>query len=143
MALTPSSPPANGAAPRPRRAPFFRSEESSSGGLLSRRYAARVAFSCEDWDSFKEQMQKLQLELAEWLGKRGRKANRLALAIEAHPWIHGRVLEALRRARDENSALGTLLRQGEVTLHLYAEDEPVGQFHALSTADGKPVSDAP
>lgn len=122
--------------------PFYRSEETSSGNLLNRRYACTAAFSCDDWDEFKAQLQTLQDELREWLERRGKKARSLALAIQAHPWIHGRVLEAIKRTRSENSALGVVLNQAEVTLHLYAEDEPVGQHHQLSHKDGQPVAPA-
>lgn len=125
--------------PRPAYVPFYRSEETSSGGLLSRRYACAAAFSCEDWEEFKAQLQTLQDELRDWLERRGKKAKSLTLGIQAHPWIQGRVLEAIKRARSENSALGTVLQQAEVSLHLYAEDEPVGQHHHLSDKDGKPV----
>lgn len=118
---------------------FYRSEETMSGGLLSRRYAVDAAFSCDSWEEFKAQLQTLQDELGEWLDKRGKKARRLALAIQAHPWIHGRVLEVIRRASNENSPLGRVLQQAEVTLHLYAEDDPAGQTLALTGKDGKPA----
>lgn len=137
----PASPasPASPTAARPPRERFYRSVETSSGSLFSKRFACRAEFSCEDWDEFKTQMQTLQDELRDWLERRGRKAKTLVLGIQAHPWIHGRVLEALRRTQEENSPLGQVLQQAEVTLHLYAEDEPVGQHLPLSGADGKPL----
>jgi serine/threonine-protein kinase PpkA len=124
---------------KPIQASFYRSVETSSGGLFNKRFHCRADFSCEDWEEFKRQMQTLQEELEDWLERRGRKARTLALGIQAHPWIHGRVLEAIRRTREENSPLARVMHQGEVTLHLYAEDEPVGQVHPLSDASGKPV----
>jgi serine/threonine protein kinase len=133
-------PPPSGTPPRqPVQDGFYRSEETSSGGMFSKRFHCRADFSCEDWEEFKRRMQTLQDELGDWLERRGRKARTLALGIQAHPWIHGRVLEAVRRAREENSPLGRVMHQGEVTLHLYADDEPVGQLHQLSDANGKPV----
>lgn len=136
----PTSPTTRSSPPRkPVQDSFYRSVETSSGGMFSKRFHCRADFSCEDWDEFKRQLQTLQDELRDWLQRRGRKARTLALGIQAHPWIHGRVLEAIRRAREENSPLSQVMHQGEVTLHLYAEDEPVGQVHPLSDANGKPV----
>lgn len=125
--------------PKPAYAPFYQTTETMSGGLLSRRYAVTAAFSCEDYEEFKGQLQKLQDELKEWLEKRGKKARHLDLAIQAHPWIQGRVLEAIKRARAENSALSTVLNQAEVRLHLYADDDPEGQRVALTGKDGQPI----
>ncbi|MES2918707.1 MAG: serine/threonine-protein kinase [Pseudomonadota bacterium] len=136
----PASPRPGAQAPKAAYVPFYRSEETSSGGLLNRRYACTAAFSCEDWEEFKAQLQTLQDELREWLERRGKKAASLTLGIQAHPWIQGRVLEAITRSRSENSALSAVLNQAAVSLHLYAEDEPVGQHHQLSDKDGKPVA---
>ncbi|HET8731097.1 MAG TPA: protein kinase [Moraxellaceae bacterium] len=119
--------------------PFYRSEETSSGGLLSRRFAATAAFSCDDWEEFKTQLQTLQGELADWLQRRGKKARTLQIGVQAHPWIQGRVLDVFRKARNENSPLAAVLQQAEVTVHVYAEDDPVGEFLALSDKDGKPI----
>lgn len=134
--------PAGARSPKPAYAAFYQSTETMSGGLLSRRYAVTAAFSCEDYEEFKAQLQKLQDELKEWLEKRGKKARNLDLAIQAHPWIQGRVLEAVKRARGENSALSSVLRQAEVRLHLYADDDPEGQRLVLTGKDGQPVPTA-
>lgn len=118
---------------------FFRTEESSSGNLLNKRYQLQAAFSCEDYDEFKRQFQKLQDELKTWLEKRGKKAKALHIAIQAHPWILGRVREVMQRGRNENTPFGSLLGQAEVSLHLYDEMDTVGQTHQLSAKDGKPL----
>lgn len=130
------------ASPSPAKAgkvyePFFRSEEESSGNILTRRYGMNAAFSCEDYEEFKTQFSGLQGELKAWLEKRGKKAKSLHVAIQAHPWIQGRVREILQKSRTENTPFGTLLEQAEVTLHLYDEQEPVGQTLTLSGKDGK------
>ncbi|MCC2636875.1 MAG: serine/threonine protein kinase [Moraxellaceae bacterium] len=142
-ALQPTAPAATqSTGTRPQRAPyaaFYQSTETMSGGLLSRRYAVEATFSCEDFEEFKAQLQKLQDELGDWLKKRGKKARHLTLAIQAHPWIQGRVLEAIKRARGENSALSAVLNQAEVRLHLYADDDPEGQHLILADKDGQPV----
>jgi serine/threonine protein kinase len=119
--------------------PFFRTEEETSGGMLSKRYAMKAAFSCEDYDEFRKQLGTLQDELKEWLDKRGKKAKYLHLSVQAHPWIHGRVREIAARARDENSPLGTLIGQAEVVLHLCDEMNLAGQTIPLSDKDGKPL----
>lgn len=119
--------------------PFFRTEEESSGNLLTRRYGMKAAFSCEDYDEFKKQFGALQEVLKAWLEKRGKKARSLHVDIQAHPWIHGRVREIMQKSRTENTPFAALLGQAEVTLHLYDEMEPTGQTFALSGKDGKPV----
>lgn len=119
--------------------PFFRFEEEVSGGMLSKRYAMKAAFSCEDYEEFKSQLHALQAELWDWLEKRGKKANSLHVSVQAHPWIQGRVREIMQKSRTENTPFGTLLGQAEVTLHIHDEVDPVGQTIPLSGKDGKPV----
>jgi serine/threonine protein kinase len=123
--------------------PFFRFEEDVSGGLLNKSYSMKVAFSCEDYEELKRQIHSLQRELWDWLEKRGKKARALSLGVQAHPWIHGRVVELMKRSRSEDTPLGKLLNQGEVQLHLYAPDDPKGQVLQLSDKDGKPAGNAP
>jgi serine/threonine protein kinase len=119
--------------------PFFSCEEQISGGFLRKRYAMTAAFSCEDYEEFKSQLQKLQADLKTWLEKRGKKARTLHVAVAAHPWIQGRVREVLNKSRTENTPFGTLLSQAEVTLHIYDEVDPTGQTIQLSTQNGKPA----
>jgi serine/threonine protein kinase len=142
----PAPPPKPSATPRPAVAkayePYFRLAEEVSGGMLSKRYSMQVAFSAEDYEELKKQVHELQAELWDWLEKRGKKACRLSISIQAHPWIHGRVLDLVKRARNENSPLGTLLNSAEVHLHLFAEDEPEGQRIQLSDKEGKPLTEA-
>lgn len=118
---------------------FFRTEEESSGGLLSKRYGMKAEFSCEDYEEFKKQFQALQHELRAWLEKRGKKAKSLHVSVQAHPWILGRVREVMNKARSENTPFGTLLGQAEVTLHICDEQDTDGQTLRLSDKDGKPV----
>lgn len=127
------------ARPKPYKA-FFRSEESVSGNILSKRYSMQAAFSCEDYEEYKAQLGRLQEELRTWLEKRGKRAKSLHLGIQAHPWILGRVREVTLKARHENSPLSQVIAQAEVTLHLYAEDEPEGLQIPLSGKDGKAVA---
>lgn len=128
-------------AAKPAYAPFFRVVESESGGFFSKSYAMDAEFSCDDYEEFKQQLTALQKELWDWLEKRKRKAHRLDVSVQAHPWIQGRVREVMLRARGENSPLGTLIGQADVTLHLRAEDEPEARTLRISRRDGKPVDD--
>ncbi|MGH8491648.1 MAG: serine/threonine-protein kinase [Moraxellaceae bacterium] len=121
---------------------YFRSEESVSGNLLSKRYGMKVEFSCDDYEEFKKQMSKLQGELGPWLEKRAKRAHSLQLGIQAHPWILGRVRELIIRSRKENSPLGLLMAQAEVTLHLYDEEDKKGQTLPLSVRNGKRIEAA-
>lgn len=140
---TQASPAARTAAvSRPPYKAYFRSEESVSGNILTRRYAMQIAFSCDDYEEFKKQMGKLQEELSAWLEKRTKRARSLQLSIQTHPWILGRVREVILRARKENSALSTLIGQAEVILTLQAEGDADSQQIALSAKDGKQIEAA-
>jgi serine/threonine protein kinase len=126
-------------AAKPAYEPFFRIGESESGGYFSKSYALSAAFSCDDYEEFKQQLLALQKELWDWLHKRGKKARRLDIAVQAHPWIQSRVREVIRSSRGDNTPLGSLLKQAEVTLQVYAEDDAEGQTLKLSDKDGNPV----
>jgi serine/threonine protein kinase len=119
--------------------PFFRTEETVSGGFFSKRSQLTAAFSCEDYEEFKKQFATLQDELRTWLEARGKKAKTLHLSIQAHPWIHGRVREVLNKSREENSPFATVLGQSEVILTLSDEMNPKGVTLQLSDKDGKPA----
>jgi serine/threonine-protein kinase PpkA len=123
--------------------PFFRTEEESSGNMLTRRYGMKAAFSCEDYEEFKKQFSTLQTELKAWLEKRGKKARSLHVDVQAHPWIQGRVREVIQKSRTENTPFGALLEQAAVTVHLYDEQEPTGQTLTLSGKDGKALDTTP
>lgn len=116
---------------------FFNTEESIKGNLLSRQYSMKAAFSAEDYDDFKRQFQKLQEALRRWLDKRGKRASRLHLSIQAHPWIQARIREIVRHSRMENTAFGDLLQQAEVKLHLHDPEDNKGQYITLTEAGGK------
>lgn len=112
--------------------PFYHVTESQSGALLFRRYQLAADFSADDYDEFKKQFGQLQAELDTWLAKRGKKAATLALRIQAHPWIRGRLREVLTRGRMENTAFGKLLAQADVSLTLYDSQEPEGETLVLN-----------
>jgi serine/threonine protein kinase len=140
--VSPPPPPPVGArkaaspAPKPMEA-FFTTEEIVKGTLLSRQYHLKAAFSATDYDDFKRQFEKLQETLHDWLEKRGKRAARLYLSIQAHPWIQARIREIVHKSRMENTAFGDLLHQAEVKLHLHDHDDPQGQHVTLSEAGGK------
>jgi serine/threonine protein kinase len=135
-AATPAPPPAPGKPadkPKLRRyQAFYTTEETTTGGLLSRRHALTASFSADDFNEFKQQFQKLQDELGQWIAKRGKKASGLKLRIQAHPWIHGQVRDVLGRSRMQNTAFGQLLQHGEVKVHLHDEDDLKGVELVLS-----------
>lgn len=122
--------------------PFFHAEEAVTGGLLSRRYAMKAAFSCEDYEEFKKQLDALQEALRDWLAKRGKKARSLEVSVQAHPWIQARVREIMHKSRSENTPFGAVLAQAEVTLHIHDELDPAGQTIRLSEKDGKEAKPA-
>ncbi len=102
----------------------------------------KAAFSCEDYEEFKKQLDALQEALRDWLAKRGKKARSLEVSVQAHPWIQARVREIMHKSRSENTPFGAVLGQAEVTLHIHDELDPAGQTIRLSEKDGKEVKPA-
>jgi serine/threonine protein kinase len=115
---------------------FFTYREKISGNLFRKQSYMTVNFSCEDYDEFKKQLGALQDILSPWLTKYGKKARGLNLSIKAHPWIQARIREVLKNSRQENSAIGLLMQQGQVSVHIYDEMNKAGQKLLLSDENG-------
>lgn len=117
--------------------PFFRSEEVVGGNFFFKKYSYHIDFSCDDYEEFKEKREQMHDMLQEWLDKRGKKAVELSVAIQAHPWIHGRIWEVLNDDQPFDSPFGLLLDQATVSLHLYDEVDPNGGRRAVLRDKGK------
>ncbi|MBP8111637.1 MAG: hypothetical protein RJA86_191 [Pseudomonadota bacterium] len=118
--------------------PFFRTEEVIGGNFFIKKYSYYVNFSCDDYEEFKEKREQMHDVLQEWLDKRGKKATELTVAIQAHPWIHGRIWEVLNDDQPFDSPFGLLLNQATVSLHLYDEVDPNGRRAVLRDKGKKP-----
>ena len=118
--------------------PFFRTEEVIGGNFFIKKYSYYVNFSCDDYEEFKEKREQMHDVLQEWLDKRGKKAAELTVAIQAHPWIHGRIWEVLNDDQPFDSPFGLLLNQATVSLHLYDEVDPNGRRAVLRDKGKKP-----
>lgn len=119
---------------------FFNTEEIVGGNFFFKKYAFNVHFSCDDYEEFKEKREQMHDLLQDWLDKRGKKALELSLSIQAHPWIHGRIWEALIDDQPFDSPFGLLLEQATVTLHIYDEVEPEKGKRAVIREKGKKVA---
>lgn len=122
---------------KPSYEPFFKSEETVGGNFFFKKYSYKINFSCDDYEEFKEKRDQMNTLLMDWLDKRGKKALELDLSVQAHPWIHGRIWEALSDDQPFDSAYGMVLEQATVSLHIYDELEPTGGKRAILREKGK------
>lgn len=116
---------------------FFRTSETIGGNFFFKKYSRIVEFSCDDYEEFKEKREQMHDILMDWLNERGKKAVELHVNIQAHPWIHGRIWDALTDEQPFDSPFGMLLDQATVSLHLHDELEPEGGRKLLLRDKGK------
>lgn len=121
---------------RPER--YFRSGETPTGRWLTRRYALEVQFSADDFDEFRRHYDQLETLLHDWHTQRGKRARTLTLRIEAHPWIQARVIEVLRKAIEQNSALSAQIARSGVQVTVFDPHLPEGQHIELVAAAAAP-----
>lgn len=122
---------------------FFRTSETIGGNFFFKKYSRVVEFSCDDYDEFKEKREQMHDILMDWLNERGKKAVELHVEIQAHPWIHGRIWDALTDDQPFDSPFGMLLEQATVSLHLHDELEPQGGRRILLRDKGKKPAQQP
>lgn len=127
----PVPPVANGAPATPAQA-FFENTESESGNWFTRKYSQEIRFSADDYDEFRSRLLQAQDVLRDWTSKRGKKIEKLHFDIQAHPWIHGRIEEVMRKGRQENTPLGELLSRIPVTVRVWDDQAPQGKEFILS-----------
>lgn len=121
----------------PTKAPTpYTVRDEENGGFFSKRLTRYITFGADDFDSFSNQFQRMSDELGQWLAKYGRKADTLQLAIDAHPWIHKRILDRLTANHPPGNGYGDFARQGTVKVHLFDEVDPVGK-HLLLREKGR------
>lgn len=121
---------------------FFETNETIGGNFFFKKYSFSLRFSCDDYDEFKEQHLKMDEALRDWLNQRGKKASELSIEIQAHPWIHGRIWDALTDDQPFDSPFGIVLAQATVDLHLYDEVEPQGGRRVVLREKGKKMQTA-
>jgi len=119
--------------------PFFKLSEVIGGNFFFRKFTFNIAFSCDDYDEFKEKRERMHRKLKEWMENRGKKAAELNVTIQAHPWIQARIWEVLTDDQPYESPFGMLLDQATVTLHIYDELDPAAGKKILLRDKGKKV----
>ncbi len=106
----------------------YHSRDQRTGIWPFGQIARTVRWVADDHEQFMQGFVRMSEALAE---RQGRKARRLHLHIEAHPWIHQRVMKVLRAAQAPGHGYGDFVRSKPVHVHLTASDDPVGQHHVI------------
>ena len=102
--------------------PFFDTNEIIGGNFFFKKYSFGI--------------------LRSWLNQRCKKASELTLEIQAHPWIHGRIWDALTDDQPFENPFGIVLEQATVSLHIYDEVEPQGGRRIVLREKGKKTQTA-
>ncbi len=121
---------------------FFEKHETIGGNFFFKKYSYSIRFSCDDYDEFKEQRLKMDEVLRDWLSQRGKKASELTVEIQAHPWIHGRIWDALTDDQPFDNPYGMVLEQATVSLRLHDELDTDGGRRMILRDKGKKLQPA-
>ncbi len=122
---------------------YYVTTDQKSGFLLFKKIARIVHFSANDFDEFSEHFQRMVDELAIWQEQFGRKAEKLELIIEAHPWILQRVRDHVSHVFPIGHPYGDFARKHPVSIHIYDPLDRQGQHYLLSDDEFmliKPIS---
>lgn len=111
--------------------PVYEVEDSISGSFLSKRVTREIAFGADDYDQFEKQFSRASKDIAEWRGQYGKKAKQLDFVIEAHPWIHRRILDKLNGQFSEQHPYGAFSLVGTITVHLFDEVDKKGERYIV------------
>lgn len=119
---------------------FYEESDEESGGFFSKKSTRTVRFSADDYEEFEGHFQKMSDGVLAWRQRVGKKADTLHLAIEAHPWIHKRVIDKIRAEFSAGHGYGDFMKQGSITLHLYDPDDQKGRRYLVRDKGKAPVS---
>jgi serine/threonine protein kinase len=119
---------------------FYEIADEETGGFFTKKVIRTVRFSADDYEEFANYFQRMSDEVAEWHHKWGKKANTLHLAIEAHPWIHKRIIDKVRADFSAGHGYGDFMQQGTITLHLYDPIDTTGKRYLVRDKGKAPVS---
>lgn len=119
---------------------FYEVSDEESGGFFSKKVIRTVHFSADDYDEFGTHFQRMSDEVGEWHQRLGKKANTLHLSIEAHPWIHKRIIDKVRADFSAGHGYGDFMQQGTVTLHLYDPMDQNGKRYLVRDKGKVPTS---
>ncbi|MEC7120491.1 MAG: protein kinase [Pseudomonadota bacterium] len=136
------------AKPKPTAAPvvappsqsFYRVSDEVVGSFFNKKIVRRVNFSADDYEEFGTHFQKMADELNAWMQEVGKKADTLHMSIEAHPWIHKRIIDKIRADFSAGHGYGDFAKRGTVTLHLYDALDPTGKQYLVRTKGQQPAA---
>lgn len=115
----------------PESAARYDTVDEESGGFFTKKITRTVSFSANDYDEFAQAFQRMSDELILWRQKNGKKADKLRMVIEAHPWIHKRIIDKVRADFSPGHGYGDFARTGTIQLHLYDPAEPEGKRYTV------------
>lgn len=115
---------------------YFQVSDEQQGGLLSRHWVRKVAFSAADFEEFSRKFQQMSDEMISWRKQYKNKARVLEVAINAHPWILKRVHQQFYTPYGEGHGYGDFCHYGTVKLHLFDPMDLQGE-HAIVYEKGK------
>lgn len=117
---------------------FYRFSDEETGNFFSKKIIRRVNFSADDYEEFSIHFQKMADDLMLWMKQVGKKADTLHLSIEAHPWIHKRIIDKIRADFSVGHGYGDFANRGTVTLHLYDPIDPTGKQYLVRSKGKQP-----
>ncbi len=115
---------------------YFQVSDEQQGGLLSRHWVRKVAFSAADFEEFSRKFQQMSDEIISWRKQYKNKAKVLEVAINAHPWILKRVRQQFYIPYGEGHGYGDFCQYGTVKLHLFDPMDMQGE-HSVVYEKGK------
>lgn len=110
---------------------YFQVSDEQQGGLFSRHWVRKVAFSAADFEEFSSKFQKMSDELITWRKQYKNKAKVLEVAINTHPWILKRVRQQFYIPYGEGHGYGDFCQHGTVKLHLFDPMDLQGEHYIV------------
>lgn len=111
--------------------PTYEVDDIVSGGFLSKRVTREIAFNADDYEQFEKLFSRASKDIADWRSAYGKKAKQIDFIIEAHPWIHRRILDKLNGTFSEQHPYGEFSRFGTITVHLFDEVDKKGERYIV------------
>lgn len=111
--------------------PTYEVEDTLSGGFLSKKVTREIAFNADDYDQFEKLFSRASNDIGEWRGQYGKKAKQVDFVIEAHPWIHRRILDKLNGTFSDQHPYGAFSKIGTITVHLFDEVDKAGECYIV------------
>lgn len=102
-------------------------ERKEKAGFLRRRRVYDIVINADDYTAFQSLFEQASEELLAWGRERGRKAGGVLFDLTIHPWIAGRVKEAIRSLRNSDSHV--FLTRVPIDIRLTGSDgEPIESY---------------